>query len=46
MHCRRIRRGDEEHGDWLNLEQFLSAHSGASFTHGICAECFAVHHPE
>ena len=34
--CKRIR---DENGQWSRLEQYLSARTSASFTHGICQEC-------
>jgi hypothetical protein len=35
-YCKRIR----DDGDyWQQLEQYLSAHSHARFSHGICPDC-------
>lgn len=36
--CRRIRDGA---GAWLGLETYISEHSEADFTHGICPGCRA-----
>jgi hypothetical protein len=36
--CKRIR--DEEHdGEWVVMEQYISARTPAQFTHGICPSC-------
>jgi len=34
--CKRIR---DEDGRWQQLERYISIHSGAKFTHGLCEEC-------
>lgn len=36
MHCKKI-RNDE--GYWNQLESYISAHSEAYFSHGVCPEC-------
>jgi hypothetical protein len=36
MNCKRIQVGEEE---WQQLEDYVSAHSRARFSHGICPEC-------
>lgn len=33
--CRKIRSGDK----WMTLEDYMSRHSEALLTHGICPEC-------
>lgn len=35
-HCKKIR---DDKGYWSQLEQYLNAHSEASFSHGVCPEC-------
>lgn len=35
--CKRIR---DDHGYWQQVEAYISEHSDAVFTHGICPECF------
>jgi K+-sensing histidine kinase KdpD len=40
-HCKRIR--DEDH-KWTKLENYISAHSQAEFTHGICPHCAKEHY--
>jgi hypothetical protein len=41
--CKKIREDD---GDWVVLERYISTHSGADFSHGICPECLHEHYPE
>lgn len=40
--CKRIRDGD---GEWAQLEQYIEAHSEASFTHSICPDCVRTLYP-
>lgn len=40
--CRRIL---DEKGNWVNLELFVSRHTEADFTHGICPECIQKLYP-
>jgi DNA-binding response OmpR family regulator len=35
-YCKRIRAPDE---NWVQLEAYISRHSAAEFSHGICPEC-------
>ena len=42
-HCKRIR---DDEGYWTRLEEYISQHSGAEFTHGICPDCLRKLHPE
>ncbi len=35
--CKRIR---DDQGYWQQVEAYISEHSDAVFTHGICPECF------
>jgi len=37
--CKRIR---DDHGYWQQVEAYVSEHSDALFTHGICPECFTA----
>lgn len=41
--CKKIR---DDHGAWKRLEDYISEHSEATFTHGICAECARKIHPD
>lgn len=41
--CHRIRN---DAGYWERLEAYVSAHSEAEFSHGMCPQCFAKHYGE
>lgn len=41
--CRRIREND---GRWEAFESFVTAHTGAQFSHGICPDCRREYFPE
>lgn len=41
--CKKIR---DDRGYWNRLEQYLTEHSQAVLTHGICPECVALLYPE
>lgn len=41
--CHKIRN---DAGYWERLEAYISAHSEAEFSHGMCPECFAKHYGE
>lgn len=43
MHCKKIRAEDNA---WRQLEQYITAHSDAVFSHGICPDCLKEHWPE
>jgi sigma-B regulation protein RsbU (phosphoserine phosphatase) len=42
-YCHRIRTDKES---WERLEEYISQHSDAKFSHGICPECLEKHLPE
>ncbi len=42
-HCKRIRN---EQGQWEPMESYLSHHSQADFSHGLCPDCLKAHYPE
>lgn len=42
-YCKRIRDDD---GYWNQLETYISNHSEAQFSHGICQECMDEYYPE
>jgi PAS domain S-box-containing protein len=42
MHCKKI-RGDE--GYWERIESYISQHTEALFSHGLCPDCLAKHYP-
>ncbi len=37
MYCKRIR---DDRNYWQQVESYVSQHSGAEFTHGICPDCY------
>ena len=41
--CKKIR---DEEGNWQMMEKYISEHSQADFTHGICPECAKNLYPE
>jgi len=43
MYCKGV-RNDE--GYWNRVEQFISEHSTAQFSHGICPKCMKEKHPD
>jgi hypothetical protein len=43
MYCHKIRTDQQS---WQRLELYISEHSEATFTHGLCPECARKHHPE
>ncbi|MDR3578954.1 MAG: response regulator [Oryzomonas sp.] len=42
MHCKSIRSDDES---WHRLEEYISEHTDAFFSHGICPKCVAEFYP-
>ena len=36
-YCRKIH---DEDGNWVSFEAYLSKHTGAHFSHGICEDCY------
>jgi PAS domain S-box-containing protein len=42
-YCKKIR---DDKGYWEQVEDYISEHSEASISHGICPECMKVHYPE
>ncbi|MBZ0265101.1 hypothetical protein K8I28_10565 [bacterium] len=41
--CKKIRN---DQGYWQQLEQYISANSGATFSHGICPDCIESYYAE
>jgi hypothetical protein len=39
--CKKIRNQTNE---WIQLEQYISDHSGAQFSHGLCPDCVQQHY--
>ncbi|MCP5069136.1 MAG: response regulator, partial [bacterium] len=42
-YCKKIRDDD---GYWSQIEVYISRHSEAQFSHGICPGCVTEHHPD
>lgn len=42
-HCKKIR---DDRGYWERVEDYITRHSEASFSHGICPECYAEIYPD
>lgn len=42
-HCKKIR---DDKGYWNQLEFYISQHSDAEFSHGICPDCAKEHYPK
>ena len=43
MHCHKIR---QDGASWQRLEEYVQAHTGAEFSHGLCDECLEKYYPE
>jgi len=43
MYCKKIRT---DTGYWDRIEKYISSHTDARFSHGICGDCLEAHHPE
>ena len=43
MHCKEIR---DDKGSWNKLEKYISEHSEAQFSHGICEKCLEIYYPK
>lgn len=43
LFCKSIHRDD---ASWQELEVYISEHSDAQFSHGICPACFKKHYPD
>jgi len=43
MHCKKIR---DEGAVWHRIENYISDHSSAMFTHSLCEECLKKHYPQ
>jgi RNase P subunit RPR2 len=37
MYCKKIR---DERSRWVNIEQYISQRTEASFSHGVCPNCY------
>ena len=41
IYCKKIR---DDQGYWERIERYISAHTDAFFSHGMCPECFEKHY--
>lgn len=42
-HCKKVR---DDHGYWTRIEDYISQHSEADFSHGFCPDCIEKHYAE
>lgn len=42
FHCKKVR---DDGGYWHQIEDYISSHSPAHFSHGLCESCLAEHYP-
>ncbi len=42
-HCKKIR---DEQGLWHDLESYITEHSEAQFSHGLCPDCIPMYFPD
>ena len=42
-HCKKIREDD---GSWVSIENYISDHSEAEFSHGLCPDCVKELYPQ
>lgn len=43
MHCKKIR---DDQGYWNQLEKYISEHTSALLSHGLCPDCAKKHYGE
>ena len=44
--CSYCRKAQDQNGEWMHLDKYLSQRSSLKFTHGICDSCIEQHFPE
>ena len=42
-HCKKIREDD---GSWVSIEKYITEHSEAEFSHGLCPDCVRELYPQ
>ena len=42
-HCKKVR---DDHGFWQQVEAYISTHSEATFSHGLCPDCIPIYFPD
>jgi hypothetical protein len=43
MHCKQIRN---DTGLWQQVDRYISEHSDAKFSHGVCPDCLSKFYPD
>lgn len=41
--CKKIR---DDKGYWEQIEEYISTHTDADFSHGMCPDCMKIHYPD
>ena len=44
--CARCKKVRDDKGYWNQIEEYIQAHTGAQFSHGICPECAEILYPQ
>ena len=44
--CHRCKKVRDDQGYWHQVEEYISSHSHAEFSHGFCSECLEKFYPE
>lgn len=44
--CSRCKKIRDDQGRWHAVESYITAHSEADFSHGVCPECLNKHYPD
>ena len=44
--CSYCRKAQDQNGEWIYLDKYLSKRTNLNFTHGICDSCIEQHFPE
>ena len=44
--CSYCRKAQDQNGEWMHLDKYLSQRSSLKFTHGICDSCIEQYFPE
>jgi PleD family two-component response regulator len=42
-HCKKVR---DDGGFWQQVERYITAHSEATFSHGLCPDCIPIYFPD
>lgn len=44
--CAKCKRIHDDNGDWIRIEHYITAHTKAAFSHGLCPECLKELYPD